>query len=74
MIKQIELLNISVSQTFDDETISLLIKSINDIQIKKIYIEVPNSNNETALRIITKFYDKILNFQTNNIASNDVSL
>ena len=60
-------------QNYDEEIISLLINSINEIQIKKIYIELLPGNDETYLRTCRKIYEKILNFQTNNIASNDVS-
>ena len=67
-------------QNYDEEIISLLINSINQIQIKKICIRLL-SNDETSLRIndeiiirnCRKFDEKISNSQTNDIASNDVS-
>ena len=63
----------SYDQNYDEEIISLLINSINEIQIQKIYIGL-RGNNETNIRICRKFHQIILNFQTINIASNDVRL
>ena len=46
--------------------------SINEIQNKKISIRLIGDY-ETKLRNCRKIHEKILNFETNNIASNDVS-
>ena len=42
------------------------------IQVNKIEIRLLG-NYETKLRTCKKYHDKILNFETNNIASNNVS-
>ena len=58
-------------RNYDYEFVSLLVNSINEIQIENIHI-VLLGNDETKLRNCRKFDEIISNFQTNNIASNDV--
>ena len=60
------------ARNYDEEFVSLLINSINEIQIEKINIWLLG-NDETKLRICRKVDEIISNFQTNNIASDDVS-
>ena len=59
------------AQNYDENNISTLINSINEIKCKKIHIEL-GGNDETKLRFCIIFQDKISIFQTNNIASSDV--
>ena len=61
------------AENYDEEFVSLLINSINEIQIKKIEIWLRGNDNETNVRNRRIFLESILNFQTNNIASYDVS-
>ena len=56
---------------YDEELISSLINSINNVQFKKIRVELLSDAN-TKIRICSKFDENISNFQTHNIASYDV--
>ena len=60
-------------QNYDDEFISTLMNSINEIHIKNILIELPGFFDEDKLRFLSRFDNYVRSFKTNNIISNDVS-
>jgi len=67
---KVGLLRMPGAQNYDENNISTLINSINEIKCKKIHLEL-GGNDETKLRFCIIFQDKISIFQTNNIASSD---
>ena len=61
------------AENYDENNILLLINSVKNIQFKKIKIEL-KGNDGIKLRFCRKIEEIVSNFQTNNIASNDVSV
>ena len=59
-------------RNWNEEFVSTMINSVNKIQIKKIIIGLRSNDDEEKLRICRIFDDKISNFHTNNIVSNNV--
>ena len=60
-------------QNYDEEFISTLINSVNEINIENILIELPSFLDENKLRFLSNFDSFVRRFQTNNIISNKVS-
>ena len=60
-------------QNYDEEFISTIINSVNEINIENILIELPSFLDENKLRFLSSLDSYVRRFQTNNITSNKVS-
>lgn len=59
-------------RNWNEEFISIMINSVNKIQVKNFIIGLRSNDDEEKRRICRILDDKISNFDTNNIVSNNV--